>query len=77
MSEPKYKNLYQTFVNTRHINLDKINKIITQDVFDVLHSYMDIDSSDIVLRLDQDERGDFILRCKVKAKRLKIVGFLS
>lgn len=56
--------------------MERINKIITQDVFDVLHSYLDIENNDIVLKLEPDSSGNYILRCKVKVKRLKIVGFL-
>ena len=69
------KDSYQAFVNARHIDLEKINRIITQDVCDVLRAYLDIENSDVVLKLEPEGNG-YVLRCKARAKRLKIVGFL-
>ena len=38
---------------------------------------MDVDKDDMLTRLDLDENGNYVLRCKVKCKRLKIMGLLS
>ena len=71
------QDLNKGFLNERHIDLEKLNLVLTQDIFSVVNSYLDITPQDVSLRLGKNSEGEYELKCKVKAKRLKIVGFIK
>ncbi len=77
-NEPKgLMRLKQVLINDKHINPERLNDVVSSDIFKVLQNYMDITKDDLLTRIDLDEQGDYVLRCKVKCKRLKIMGLLS
>ncbi len=78
MFKPKIKSeLTHDFLCERHVNLTKLNLVIKQDIFSVVSSYLDITPADLFIRLELNIDGDYELKCKVKSKRLKIVGFIK
>ncbi len=77
-NEPRgVERLRQVLINDKHFDTDRLNDVVSSDIFKALSNYMDITHDDMLLRIDLDEQGDYVLRCKVKARRLKIMGFLS
>ncbi len=78
MFTPKLKKeLNKSYLSERHINIDKLSLLIKQDIFSVLYSYFDIKPSDMVLRLEINDNCEYELKCKIKTKRVKIVGFVK
>ena len=76
--EPKgVEKLKQVLINDKHFNPERLNDVLSCDSYKVLKNYMDVDKDDMLTRLDLDENGNYVLRCKVKCKRLKIMGLLS
>ena len=69
--------LKQVLINDKHFNPERLNDVVSSDIFKLLQNYMEIDNSDMMSRIDLDEQGTYVLRCKVKCKRLKIMGLLS
>lgn len=77
-NEPKgLAKLKQVLINDKHFNPERLNDVVSSDIFKLLQNYMEIDNSDMMSRIDLDEQGNYVLRCKVKCKRLKIMGLLS
>lgn len=76
--EPKgVEKLKQVLINDKHFNPERLNEVLSCDIYKVLKNYMELDKDDMLTRIDIDESGNYILRCKVKCKRLKIMGLLS
>ena len=69
--------LKQVLINDKHFNPERLNDVVSSDIFKLLQNYMEIDNSDMMSRIDLAEQGNYVLRCKVKCKRLKIMGLLS
>ena len=77
-NEPKgLAKLKQVLINDKHFNPERLNDVVSSDIFKLLQNYMEIDNSDMMSRIDLDEQGNYVLRCKVKCKRLRIMGLLS
>ena len=77
-NEPKgLAKLKQVLINDKHFNPERLNDVLSSDIFKLLQNYMEIDNSDMMSRIDLDEQGNYVLRCKVKCKRLRIMGLLS
>ena len=78
MFKPKIKSeLTHAFLSERHVNIEKLTHVIRQDIFLVISSYLDIKPNDILMRLELNQTGEYELKCKVKSKRLKILGFIK
>ena len=69
--------LKQVLINDKHFCPDRLNDVVSSDIFKVLSNYMDRDSADLLSKISIDEQGNYVLRFKVKCKRLKIMGLLS
>ncbi len=69
--------LRQVLINDKHFNPERLQEVLTCDIYKVLQNYMDLNKNDMLTRLDIDENGNYVLRCKVMCKRLKIMGLLS
>ena len=77
-NEPKgLAKLKQVLINDKHFNPERLNDVVSSDIFKLLQNYMEIDNGDMMSRIDLDEQGNYVLRCKVKCKRLRIMGLLS
>ncbi|MBQ7977068.1 MAG: hypothetical protein IJ301_00495 [Clostridia bacterium] len=78
MNEPYgISKLKQVLINDKHFNPERLNEVVSSDIFKILQNYMEINREDMLARIDIDEQGNYVLRCKVKCKRLKIMGLLS
>lgn len=69
--------LKQVLINDKHFNPERLNEVISGDLYKILQNYMEINRDDMLARIDIDDEGNYVLRCKVKCKRLKIMGLLS
>ncbi|MBQ7602879.1 MAG: hypothetical protein IJU58_01880 [Clostridia bacterium] len=68
--------LVQMLISQKRFDTQKINSVLAADIYKVLQNYMDIDRTDVKTRLDLDENGCYVLRCKVISKRIKIFGVI-
>lgn len=68
--------LKKVLINDKHQSPTRVNEILKSDVFAVLQNYMDISENDIISKIDLDQNGNYIFRCKAKATRLKTFGIL-
>jgi len=71
------RELTKAFINERHADLTKLELLLKQDIFSVVNSYLDIKPTDIFLRFELNSSGEYELKCKIKSKRLKVVGFIE
>ncbi len=77
-NEPRgVQRLKQVLINDKHYNPDRLNDVLSSDIFKLLSNYMDITNADMLSKITIDEQGNYVLRCKVVCKRLKIMGLLS
>ena len=68
--------LQNVLINDKHINPELLNDVLKSDLFALLENYMDISKSQIITKLEVDEQGNYIFRCKARASRLKSIGIL-
>ena len=68
--------LKKVLVSDKHLNPSLINEVLKSDVYNLLLNYMELSESDIITKIEIDEKGDYIFRCKAKATRLKTIGIL-
>lgn len=68
--------LMQVLISEKRFDSQKINNVLAGDIFRVLQNYMDIERDDVHTKLDLESDGCYVLRCKVKAKRIKIFGIM-
>ena len=66
--------LMQVLISEKRFDAQKINNVLAGDIYKTLQNYMDITREDVKTRLELDENGCYVLRCKVVAKRIKIFG---
>lgn len=66
--------LIQILISEKRVDTQKINNVLASDIYNSLRNYMDIERGDVHTRLDIDDQGCYVLRCKVRAKRIKIFG---
>lgn len=69
--------LNQILVKDKFFNTDKFNELVNVEIYKVLVNFMEIQREDVNTRLDIDERGNYVLRCKVECSRLKLVGLIN
>lgn len=69
--------LKRVLINDKRFNPERLNEVISGDLYKILQNYMEIDRENLLAKIDLDEDGYYVLRCKVKCKRLKIMGLLS
>ena len=74
MKKQNYYNLMQVLVSEKRFDSKKIDKVLSSDIFNVIKNYMEIDREDLKTQLVLEEDGSYVLRCKAKAKRIKVFG---
>lgn len=67
--------LRQVLINDKRMDPKRLEEVIKNDLFEVLYQYMDIKADNVITRVDVED-GEYILRCKVNARRIKIMGFV-
>lgn len=73
----KLSRLNQILIKDKIFNPSKLNELLNVEIFKTLSNFMDIKREDVATRIDIDEGGQYVLRCKVVSKRLKVVGILN
>lgn len=68
--------LMQVLISEKRFDPQKIDKVLESDFYKVIKNYMDIDREDIHTQLVLEDDGCYVLRCKVRARRIKIFGVL-
>ncbi len=68
--------LKKILINDKHFQPSRFNDLIKSEIFRCLSSYMEIAPENVMTNISIDEEGNYVLRCKVKCKRLKIMGIL-
>ncbi len=68
--------LKKILINDKHFSPVRLNEVIKSGIYKVLGDFMEIEPQDILTNLSLEEDGDYVLRCKVRCKRLKIMGIL-
>ncbi len=77
MSKKEIKNrLMQVLISEKRFDSQKIDRVLENDLYKVIKNYMDVDREDIRTNLVLEDDGCYVLRCKVRAKRIKIFGVL-
>ncbi len=69
-------NLLKVLISEKRFDPQKINNILATDLYDVIKNYFEVERVDVHTRVDLEEDGYYVLRCKVRAKRVKIFGVL-
>lgn len=67
--------LRQVLISDKRMDPKRLEEVLKNDLFEILYQYMDIKQGNILAKVDIEE-GEYVLRCKVKTKRLKIMGFV-
>ena len=67
--------LRQVLINDKRFEPERLREILQNDLYNTLTNYLDITPQDIFSRIDI-ENGEYVLRCKVKAKRVKVMGII-
>lgn len=75
-SKKGIEKLKSVLISDKHINPIRVNEILKSDVFGVLQNYMEISENDIITKIDLDQNGNYIFRCKARSARLKTLGIL-
>jgi len=73
----KLTRLNQILINDKFFNPTKLNELLNVEIYKTLSNFMEIGRENVATRLDIDEGGNYILRCKVTSKRLKVVGIIN
>lgn len=68
--------LKQVLINDKHVNSDRLNQLLTSEVYKVLLNYLDIYKEDIMSKISL-ENGKVVFRLKVSCNQIKIVGMLN
>lgn len=74
MSKNNVSHLMRVLISEKRFDSQKIDKVIENDIYKVVKNYMDISREDLKTQLVLDEEGCYVLRCKARAKRVKIFG---
>lgn len=69
--------LNQILINDKFFNPVKFNELLNVEIFKVLNHYMDISRRDVLTKVEIDDMGNYILKCKVRCERLKFIGLLN
>ena len=68
--------LKQVLINDKHFNPMRLNDILKSEIYNVLKNYMEITKDDIIIKIDIEADGTYVLRCKAKCSRIKILGII-
>lgn len=68
--------LKKILINDKHFSPTRLNEVIKSGIYKVLDNFMEITPRDILTNLTLEEDGDYVLRCKVRCKRIKVMGIL-
>ena len=68
--------LRQVLINDKHFNPERLNAIISSDVYRVLENYFEVSPENVQARIDFDEQGNYIIRIKACSNRVKVLGIL-
>lgn len=74
MKKQNINALMKVLISEKRFDSSAVDKVIASDIFNILKNYMDIQREDLKTQLVLDEQGFYVLRCKVRAKRIKIFG---
>ncbi len=73
----KLTRLNQILINDKFFNPAKLNELLNVEIYKTLSNFMELRREDVATRIDIDEGGNYVLRCKVASKRLKVVGIIN
>ncbi len=73
----KLTRLNQILINDKFFNPAKLNELLNVEIYKTLSNFMELRREDVATRIDIDEGGNYVLRCKVSSKRLKVVGIIN
>lgn len=65
----------QVLINDKRFEPERLRDILQNDLYSVLSNYLEIVPRDVLSRIDI-ENGEYVLRCKVRARRIKIMGIV-
>lgn len=65
----------QVLINDKRFEPERLRDILQNDLYSVLSNYLEIAPRDVLSRIDI-ENGEYVLRCKVRARRIKIMGIV-
>ncbi len=68
--------LKKVLINDKHFQPSRLNDMVRSEIFKCLSNYMEISAEDIKTSITVEEDGQYVLRCKVRCPRLKIMGIL-
>lgn len=68
--------LQKVLINDKHFQPARFNELMRSEIFKCLSGYMEITPENILTNLSVEDNGEYVLRCKIKSKRLKIMGLL-
>lgn len=74
-NKKKANRLRQVLINDKRMDPSRLQEVLKNDIYEVLYQYMDIEPSAVKTRVDIED-GEYILRCKVRSKRIKVMGFV-
>ncbi|MBR1925492.1 MAG: cell division topological specificity factor MinE [Clostridia bacterium] len=70
------KRLKSVLVGGKEFYKKDLNEILKSEVFKCASEYLEIYQDNIKTNLEINENGEYVFRCKICAKRLKLVGLL-
>ena len=73
----KLSRLNQILINDKFFNPTKFNELLNVEIYKTLLNFMDIKREDVATRIDIDENGNYVFRCKIVCNRLKVVGLIN
>jgi len=70
------KRLKNVLISEKEFYKKDLNEILKSEVFKCVKQYLEIYSENIKTNLEINENGEYVFKCKICSKRLKLVGFL-
>lgn len=61
-------------ISDKHFDAKDLVKVLKSDFYNLLVNYLEISPQDIILELNIDEFGEYVIKLQVKTERLKIFG---
>ena len=69
------RRLREVLINDKRMDPKRLQEVLRNDLYEILYQYMDIGQKDVLAKVDVED-GEYVLRCKVRTKRLKVMGFV-
>ncbi|MBR7091366.1 MAG: hypothetical protein IKC79_02815 [Clostridia bacterium] len=69
------RRLREVLINDKRMDPKRLQEVLRNDLYEILYQYMDIGQKDVLAKVDIED-GEYVLRCKVRTKRLKVMGFV-